>query len=142
MAKSTRSNGHRLGSIAHIQLGAGTLERPTPEDLGFNLDAVTEDVVSLSVEITADAMTAQTLGPERAGNGGAIDELQVALEKDNVTVWLVSSTVFRLQVQLLHSVDIDQIVFDDQIPLFLGDRRLFCPRWIEGTAFHKPPCRA
>ncbi len=74
MAKITRSNGHRLDSIAHIQLGAGTLERPNPDDLSFDLDAVSASVVSLSAEIPPDAMTAQTLGTERAGNGVIIDE--------------------------------------------------------------------
>ena len=74
MAKITRSNGHRLDSIAHIQLGVGTLERPNPDDLSFDLDAVSASVVSLSAEIPPDAMTAQTLGTERAGNGVVIDE--------------------------------------------------------------------
>ena len=74
MAKITRSNGHRLDSIAHIQLGAGTFERPNPDDLSFDLDAVSASVVSLSAEIPPDAMTAQTLGTERAGNGVIIDE--------------------------------------------------------------------
>lgn len=74
MAKITRSNGHRLDSIAHIQLGVGTLERPNPDDLSFDLDAVSASVVSLSAEIPPDAMTAQTLGTERAGNGVIIDE--------------------------------------------------------------------
>ena len=74
MAKITRSNGHRLDSIAHIQLGVGTLERPNPDDLSFDLDAVNAAVVSLTAEIPADAMTAQTLGTERAGNGVIIDE--------------------------------------------------------------------
>lgn len=74
MAKITQSNGHRLDSIAHIQLGVGTLERPNPDDLSFDLDAVSASVVSLSAEIPPDAMTAQTLGTERAGNGVIIDE--------------------------------------------------------------------
>ena len=74
MANITRSNGHRLDSIAHIQLGVGTLERPNPDDLSFDLGAVSASVVSLSAEIPPDAMTAQTLGTERAGNGVIIDE--------------------------------------------------------------------
>ena len=79
MAKITRSNGHRLDSIAHIQLGVGTLERPNPDDLSFDLDAVSASVVSLSAEIPPDAMTAQTLGTERAGNGVIIDEYGLVL---------------------------------------------------------------
>lgn len=74
MAEIKRSNGHRLDSIAHIQLGVGTLERPNPDDLSFDLDEVASAVVSLSAEIPPDAMTAQTLGTERAGSGVIIDE--------------------------------------------------------------------
>ncbi len=73
MTRITRSNGHRLDSIAHIRLGAGTLERPDPDDLSFDLDAVSASVVALSAEIPPEAMTAQTLGTERAGNGVVID---------------------------------------------------------------------
>ena len=74
MAEIKRSNGHRLDSIAHIQLGVGTLERPNPDDLSFDLDTVNAAVVSLSAEIPPDAMTAQTLGTDRAGSGVLIDE--------------------------------------------------------------------
>ncbi len=74
MAKITRTNGHQLDNIAHIQLGVGALERPDPDELDFDLDAVSAAVVSLSAEVPSDALTAQTLGTERAGNGVVIDE--------------------------------------------------------------------
>ena len=74
MAKITRTNGHRLDNIAHIQLGVGALESPDPDELDFDLDAVSAAIVSLSAEVPPDALTAQTLGTERAGNGVIIDE--------------------------------------------------------------------
>ena len=74
MAKIMRTNGHRLDNIAHIQLGVGAVEGPDPDELDFDLDAVSAAVVSLSAEVPPDALTAQTLGTERAGNGVIIDE--------------------------------------------------------------------
>ncbi|MBH62717.1 MAG: signal protein PDZ [Alphaproteobacteria bacterium] len=101
MAKITRSNGHRLDSIAHIQLGVGTLERPNPEDLGFSLDAVSDAVVSLSAEIPADAMTAQTLGTERAGNGVIIDEHGLVL-----TIGYLISEATAITLKTAHGEEI------------------------------------
>ena len=74
MAKITRTNGHRLDDIAHIQPGVGALESPDPDELDFDLDAVSAAVASLSAEVPPDAVTAQTPGTERAGNGVIIDE--------------------------------------------------------------------
>ncbi len=126
MAKSTRSNGHRLGSIAHIQLGAGTLERPTPEDLGFNLDAVTEAVVSLSVEIPADAMTAQTLGTERAGNGVVIDEHGLVL---TIGYLISEATTVTLKTAHGEAVPGETVAYDYETGF--GLIRAFAPLGVE-----------
>ena len=79
MAKITRTNGHRLDDIAHIQPGVGALESPDPDELDFDLDAVGAAVASLSAEVPPDALTAQTPGTERAGNGVIIDERGLVL---------------------------------------------------------------
>ena len=79
MAKITRTNGHRLDDIAHIQPGVGALESPDPDELDFDLDAGSAAMASLSAEVPPDALTAQTPGTERTGNGVVIDERGLVL---------------------------------------------------------------
>ena len=109
MAKVTKSNGHRLDSIAHIQLGVDNLERPIPEDLGFNLDAATDAVISLSAEIPVDSMTAQTLGTERAGNGVIIDEHGLVL-----TIGYLISDATSITLKTAHGEEVpgETIAYD------------------------------
>ncbi|MBI4274542.1 MAG: serine protease [Rhizobiales bacterium] len=53
--------------------------RPKPENYGYDLDAALASVVGLRAMIPSDALTAQTLGVERAGNG-------VLIRKDGVVL--------------------------------------------------------
>ena len=43
--------------------------RPNPENYSYDLDAALASVVGLRAIVPPDALTAQTLGLERAGNG-------------------------------------------------------------------------
>jgi len=138
MAKITRSNGHRLDSIAHIQLGVGTLERSNPDDLSFDLDAVAAAVVSLTAEIPADAMTAQTLGTERAGNGVIIDEHGLVL---TIGYLISEATAVTLKTANGDEVSGETVAYDyetgfgliralaplDIAPLELGDTSTVMP---------------
>jgi len=46
--------------------------QPDPEDVGFDLDAALESIVTVHAEIPEDAFTASILGTERVGSGIAI----------------------------------------------------------------------
>ena len=46
--------------------------QPDPEDVGFDLDAALESMVTVRAEIPEDAFTASILGTERVGSGVAI----------------------------------------------------------------------
>ncbi len=46
--------------------------QPDPEDVGFDLDAALESIVTVHAEIPEDAFTASILGTERVGSGVAI----------------------------------------------------------------------
>ena len=46
--------------------------QPDPEDVGFDLDAALESIVTVRAEIPEDAFTASILGTERVGSGVAI----------------------------------------------------------------------
>ena len=48
--------------------------QPRPEDYGFDLDRALSAVVGLHSIVPPDALTADTLGTERAGNGVVIDD--------------------------------------------------------------------
>jgi S1-C subfamily serine protease len=93
MTDIKRSNGHRLHNVAHIRLGGDSPSHPDPDELAYDLDRVRAAVVALRAEVPADAMTAQTLGQERGGNGVVIDAHGLVLtigylvsEATNVTV--------------------------------------------------------
>jgi S1-C subfamily serine protease len=47
--------------------------RPDPEDLAFDLEQARRGLVTLRCQVPEDALTAQALGTERAGNGVVID---------------------------------------------------------------------
>jgi S1-C subfamily serine protease len=53
--------------------------RPKPEEAGYDLEAALSSVVSLRVEVPADAFTAETLGTERRGNGIVIGDKGLVL---------------------------------------------------------------
>src|SRR3981081_1448730 len=65
---------------------------PRPNDYSFDLDRVLSSVVGLHSIIPADASSAETLGTERPGNGGVIDDGLVLtigyLITEADTVWL------------------------------------------------------
>ena len=48
--------------------------RPSQEDLAFDLERTLTSLVSLRCHVPEDALTAQALGTERAGNGVVIDD--------------------------------------------------------------------
>src|SRR3981081_2443959 len=66
--------------------------QPRSDDYGFDLDRVLSSVVGLHSIIPPDALTAETLGTERAGNGVVIDDGLVLtigyLITEAETVWL------------------------------------------------------
>src|SRR5437764_1680472 len=67
--------------------------QPKPNDYGYDLDRALASVMGLHAIIPNDAFTAETLGTERAGNGGLINERGVVLTigyliTEAVTVWL------------------------------------------------------
>jgi len=67
--------------------------RPSPEDLDFDLAHTLTAIVSLRCQVPEDALTAQALGTERAGNGVVIDEAGLVLTigylvTEAQTVWI------------------------------------------------------
>lgn len=67
--------------------------RPSPEDLDFDLTHTLTAIVSLRCQVPEDALTAQALGTERAGNGVVIDEAGLVLTigylvTEAQTVWI------------------------------------------------------
>jgi S1-C subfamily serine protease len=67
--------------------------RPSAQGLGFDLDGVLSSVVVLHARVPPDAFTAETLGPERLGNGIIIGNTGLVLtigylvtEADDVTL--------------------------------------------------------
>ena len=71
--------------------------QPTPQDVGFDLDAALNAVVMLRAEIPEDAFTASILGTERIGNGVVIREDGLVLTigyliTEAQTIWLTTNT--------------------------------------------------
>lgn len=71
--------------------------RPQPEDFDFDLKRALRSVVSVTTQISEDAMTADILGTERMGNGVVIRDNIVLtigyLVTEAETVWLTSGEV-------------------------------------------------
>lgn len=65
--------------VSEGELRVPAAARPKPENYGYDLDAALASIVSLRAMIPPDAMTAQTLGIERTGNG-------VLIRKDGVVL--------------------------------------------------------
>ena len=53
--------------------------RPSQDDLAFDLDRALAAMVTLRCHVPEDALTAQALGTERAGNGVVIDDSGLVL---------------------------------------------------------------
>lgn len=73
--------------------GQGWQVRPSQEDLDFDLAHTLTAIVSLRCQVPEDALTAQALGTERAGNGVVIDEAGLVLTigyliTEAETVWI------------------------------------------------------
>jgi len=69
-------------------------EQPKPADYLFDLDKALMSIVSVRTTIPEDALTARTLGPERAGHGVVISEKGLILTigylvTEAESVWLV-----------------------------------------------------
>ena len=65
---------------------------PKPEDVDFNLDAALESIVAIRSIVPDDALTADVLGTERAGNGVLIGDGMVLtvgyLVTEAETIWI------------------------------------------------------
>jgi S1-C subfamily serine protease len=114
--------------------------QPRPGDYSFDLDAVLNSIVGLHSIVPPDALSAETLGTERAGNGVLIDDGVVLtigyLITEAETVWLHlgdgrvmqghalgfdSETGFGL-VQALGHVDIEPLPLGSSAATKIGDR--------------------
>jgi len=114
--------------------------QPRADDYGFDLDHVLSSVVGLHSIIPPDAMTAETLGTERAGNGVVIDDGLVLtigyLITEAESVWLHradgrvveghalgfdSVSGFGL-VQALGSLDLDPLPLGSSGATRIGDQ--------------------
>lgn len=67
--------------------------RPNQDELSFDLERATAAMVSLRCQVPEDALTAQSLGTERAGNGVVIEESGLILTigylvTEAETVWI------------------------------------------------------
>ncbi len=85
--------------------------QPNPEAVGFDLDRTLRSVLALRSEVPDDAMSAATLGSERAGNAVAIgaDGLVLTigyLITEAASVWLVSAAGAATPA---HGVGYDQV---------------------------------
>src|SRR5690349_20783699 len=113
--------------------------QPRPGDYSFDLDRVLNSVVGLHSIIPSDALTAETLGTERAGNGVVIDDELVLtigyLITEAESVWLHRAdggvieghalgfdpvTGFGL-VQALGSLDLDPVPIGSSSSTQVGD---------------------
>jgi len=70
--------------------------QPDPAAIHFDLDRTLDAILTLKAEIPADALTADTLGTERAGNGVLISEEGVILTigyliTEAETVWITTN---------------------------------------------------
>ena len=75
MSGIQRANGHKPeGLLDVLEFGLGSVPRPNPDELPYDLDAALDSVMFLQAEAPADAYTAKTLGTERQGNGIAIGD--------------------------------------------------------------------
>jgi S1-C subfamily serine protease len=114
--------------------------QPHPGDYSFDLDHVLNSIVGLHSIVPADAMTAETLGTERAGNGVVIDDGLVLtigyLITEAESVWLHRTdgrvvqghalgfdavTGFGL-VQALGQLDLDPLPIGSSAKTQIGDR--------------------
>src|SRR3981189_3745581 len=114
--------------------------QPRPGDYSFDLDRVLSSVVGLHSIIPPDAFSADTLGTERAGNGGVIDDELVLTIGYLITkaeaVWLHlgdgrvveghvlvfdSVSGFGL-VQALGRIDLDPLPLGSSSAAEVGDR--------------------
>ena len=114
--------------------------QPRSDDYGFDLDRVLSSVVGLHSIIPPDALTAETLGTERAGNGVVIDDGLVLtigyLITEAESVWLHRSdgrvveghalgfdsvSGFGL-VQALGSLDLDPVPLGSSGAARIGDQ--------------------
>jgi S1-C subfamily serine protease len=73
--------------------GPGWQVRPNQDELSFDLTRATSSMVTLRCHVSADALTAKSLGTERAGNGIVIDESGLILTigylvTEAETVWI------------------------------------------------------
>ena len=114
--------------------------QPRADDYGFDLDHVLSSVVGLHSIIPPDAMTAETLGTERAGNGVVIDDGLVLtigyLITEAESVWLhradgrvVEGHVLGFDsvsgfglVQALGSLDLDPLPLGSSGATRIGDQ--------------------
>jgi S1-C subfamily serine protease len=114
--------------------------QPQQRDYNFDLDGTLAAVVSLHSMVPADALTAETLGTERAGNGVVIDKGLVLtigyLIMEAATVWIHSNegsaveghvlgidfeTGFGL-VQALGRLDLSPLAFGSSRDALTGSR--------------------
>jgi len=74
MSGVKKANGHRLDGVLRIAQPPMPGPHPTPDDVGFDLEAVLAAVRPLRTIVPPDCHSAATLGTEREGNAVLIDE--------------------------------------------------------------------
>jgi S1-C subfamily serine protease len=105
-----KANGHKPeGLLDVLEFGLGSVPRPKPEELSYDLDAALDSVLFLKAEAPSDAYTAKTLGTERQGNGIAISDDGLVL---TIGYLITEATAVKLADNKRRSVNARVVAYD------------------------------
>ena len=105
-----KANGRKPeGLLDVLEFGLGSVPRPKPDELPYDLEAALDSVLFLRAEAPADAYTARTLGTERQGNGVVISDDGLVL---TIGYLITEARAVKLTDNKRRTVDARVIAYD------------------------------